>query len=64
MWATSAVGVAVGSGHPVLGILLAALIYVIMAWGRWPVLLRLRRRLAPAFPHDVEPGSTTPAPRP
>jgi putative Mg2+ transporter-C (MgtC) family protein len=44
MWAMTAVGVAVGSGHPVLGILLAALIYLIMAWGQWPVLLRLRQR--------------------
>jgi putative Mg2+ transporter-C (MgtC) family protein len=44
MWAMTAIGVAVGSGHEVLGILLAALIYVIIALGEWPILALLRRR--------------------
>jgi putative Mg2+ transporter-C (MgtC) family protein len=48
MWAMTAVGVAVGSGHELLGILLAALVYTIMAWGQWPVLVQLRQRRAAA----------------
>lgn len=43
MWAVTVVGVAIGSGHELLGILLAALIYLIAAWGEWPVLAGLRR---------------------
>jgi putative Mg2+ transporter-C (MgtC) family protein len=66
MWAMTAVGVAVGSGHMLLGVLLAALIYLIMAWGQWPILVRLRQRRigreaaeggepAPSFPPPVAP---------
>lgn len=43
MWAVTVVGVAIGSGHELLGILLAALIYLIAAWGEWPMLAGLRR---------------------
>ena len=41
MWAMTAIGVAVGSGHELLGILLAALIYLTIALGEWPILARL-----------------------
>jgi putative Mg2+ transporter-C (MgtC) family protein len=44
MWAMTGIGVAVGSGHELLGVLLAVLIYVIIASGEWPVLTWLRRR--------------------
>ena len=43
MWAMTGIGVAVGSGHEVLGIALALLVYVGVAWGEWPVLSLLRR---------------------
>ena len=44
MWAMTGVGVAVGSGHAVLGILLGLLVFVIIAVGEWPILKLLRRR--------------------
>lgn len=44
MWAMTGIGVAVGSGHALLGVLLALLIYLIIASGQWPVLARLRGR--------------------
>jgi putative Mg2+ transporter-C (MgtC) family protein len=44
MWAMTGIGLAVGSGHELLGIGLAVLIYVVAAWGEWPVLALLRRR--------------------
>ena len=44
MWAMTGIGVAVGSGHEVLGALLALLIYVIIASGQWPVLTWIRQR--------------------
>lgn len=53
MWATTAVGVAVGFGHELLGLLLAALVYLIAAWGEWPMLSLLRRQ---------QPGRPQPAP--
>ena len=44
MWAMTGVGLAVGSGHELLGALLALLIYVIIASGKWPIVSRIRRR--------------------
>lgn len=44
MWAMTGVGVAVGSGHAMLGVLLAVLIYVIIASGQWPILARIHGR--------------------
>lgn len=44
MWAMTGVGVAVGSGHALLGILLGFLVYIIIAVGEWPILKLLRRR--------------------
>ena len=46
MWAMTGIGVAVGSGHELLGALLALLVYVMIASGEWPVLALLRRRSA------------------
>lgn len=44
MWAMTGIGMAVGSGHELLGIALAVLVYVVAAWGEWPVLAALGRR--------------------
>jgi putative Mg2+ transporter-C (MgtC) family protein len=60
MWAMTGIGVAVGSGHELLGILLAALIYLIIACGEWPVLARLRRpsrrtAVDEEFQHSADP---------
>lgn len=44
MWAMTGVGVAIGSGHAMLGVLLGLLVYVIIAVGEWPILKLLRRR--------------------
>lgn len=41
LWAMSAIGMAVGSGHEVLGILLAFVLYIIIAISEWPLLTRL-----------------------
>ena len=42
MWATTVIGLAIGSGHELLGILLAGLVYAVAAWGEWPVFAGLR----------------------
>lgn len=44
MWAMTGVGVAIGSGHAMLGVLLGLLVYIIIAVGEWPILMLLRRR--------------------
>jgi putative Mg2+ transporter-C (MgtC) family protein len=44
MWAMTAIGVAIGSGHELLGVGLAALVYLVVAWGEWPVLAAQRRK--------------------
>ncbi len=43
MWAMSAIGMAVGSGHELLGILMAVVLYLIMAISEWPLLTRLKQ---------------------
>ena len=50
LWAMTGVGVAVGAGHELLGVLLAVLVYVIAAWGDWPVLARTRRASGRSVP--------------
>jgi putative Mg2+ transporter-C (MgtC) family protein len=40
LWAMSGIGMAVGSGHEVLGILLAFVLYTINAISQWPLLTR------------------------
>jgi putative Mg2+ transporter-C (MgtC) family protein len=44
MWAMTGVGIAVGAGHAAFGVLLALLIYVIVAWGQWPALTQWQRQ--------------------
>lgn len=55
MWAMTAVGIAVGSGRELLGVLLAALIYLANALGKWPVLVS-RRKAAPQERGSISPG--------
>jgi putative Mg2+ transporter-C (MgtC) family protein len=43
LWAMSAIGMAVGSGHELLGILLAVVLYTIIAISEWPLLTRLNQ---------------------
>ncbi len=43
LWAMSAIGMAVGSGHELLGILLALVLYTIIAISEWPLLTRLNQ---------------------
>ncbi len=43
LWAMTAIGMAVGSGHELLGILLAFVLYTIIAISEWPLLNRLRQ---------------------
>lgn len=61
MWAMTGIGVAIGSGHELLGILLATLIYVIVAWGDWPLLYGLRQapRRPAAGMKSEHPGDTS-----
>ncbi len=41
LWAMSAIGMAVGSGHELLGILLALVLYTTIALSDWPLLTQL-----------------------
>ncbi len=43
LWAMSAIGMAVGSGHELLGILLACVLYATIAISDWPLLVQLRQ---------------------
>jgi putative Mg2+ transporter-C (MgtC) family protein len=43
LWSMSGIGMAVGSGHEVLGILLAFVLYTINAISDWPLLTRTTR---------------------
>ncbi len=43
LWAMSAIGMAVGAGHELLGILVALVLYTIIAISEWPLLTRLRQ---------------------
>jgi putative Mg2+ transporter-C (MgtC) family protein len=43
LWAMSAIGLAVGSGHVLLGVLLTLVIYATIAISEWPALIRLRQ---------------------
>lgn len=57
LWAMSAIGLAVGAGHELLGVLLALVTYTIMAISEWPVLTRLAQYRAKK---DAEAGSQPP----
>ncbi len=41
LWAMSGIGMAVGSGHELLGIMLAVVLYTIIAISEWPLLTQL-----------------------
>ncbi len=43
LWAMSAIGMAVGSGHELLGVLLALVLYITIAISEWPLLTRLKQ---------------------
>ncbi len=43
LWAMSAIGMAIGSGHELLGVLLAGVLYTIIAVSEWPILTRLKQ---------------------
>ena len=67
LWAMSAIGMAVGSGHELLGILLAFVLYCIIAISEWPLLTRLMRyrpqkqaKAARNLPFQPPPGSEAP----
>lgn len=62
MWAMTGIGLAVGSGHELLGTLLAVLVYVIIASGEWPVLTWLRRRSSQAATDAARPRLDTESP--
>jgi putative Mg2+ transporter-C (MgtC) family protein len=46
LWTMSLVGITVGSGHEILGVILTIMAYVIIAWEDWPLVTRLKGRLA------------------
>jgi putative Mg2+ transporter-C (MgtC) family protein len=46
IWAMSAIGIAVGSGHILLGFMLTFLVYITIAWNEWPLVTRLQKRRA------------------
>jgi putative Mg2+ transporter-C (MgtC) family protein len=46
LWAMSAIGLAVGSGHELLGVLLTLVAYFVMACSEWPLVSRLMQRRA------------------
>jgi putative Mg2+ transporter-C (MgtC) family protein len=67
LWAMSAIGMAVGSGHEVLGILLAFVLYTIIAISEWPLLTRLTQywaqrqmKAAGRQPYQTSPVSQAP----
>jgi len=67
LWAMGAIGMAVGSGHEVLGILLAFVLYTIIAISEWPLLTRLTQywaqrqmKAAGRQPYQTSPESHAP----
>lgn len=46
LWAMTAIGMAVGSGHELLGILLAFVLYTVIAISEWPLLSLLMQHWA------------------
>lgn len=63
LWAMMAVGVVVGVGHELLGVVLALLVYLILAYESWPLLTRFRRRHAgqPTAQAASQPHVETPS---
>lgn len=67
LWAMSAIGMAVGSGHELLGILLAVVLYTTIAISEWPLLTRFkqiqaeRQAISAANqPEQSSPGNSAP----
>ncbi len=67
LWAMSTIGMAVGSGREVLGILLASVLYAIIALSEWPLLTLLRQywaqrqmKAAGRQPYQTAPESQAP----
>ena len=54
LWAMNGVGVIVGSGHAVLAILLSAIVFIILAWDRLPVLRRVGSTRSNRIEGDTE----------
>ncbi len=54
IWAMGAIGIAVGSGHILLGFGLTVLVYVTIAWNEWPILVRLQKRRAEKKAKEAE----------
>jgi putative Mg2+ transporter-C (MgtC) family protein len=53
LWAVTAVSIAIGVGYVVLGLLLAVLVYVVIAWDDWPLITQLRQRRAEQKVNDA-----------
>ena len=62
LWAMSAIGMAVGSGHELLGILLAVVLYCIIAISEWPLLTRLTQAWAQKRAERASSQQNPPAP--
>ena len=53
LWAVTAVSIAIGVGYVVLGLLLAILVYVMIAWDDWPLITQIRQRRAEQKVNDA-----------
>ena len=62
LWAMSGIGMAVGSGHELLGVLLALVLYTIIAISEWPLLTRLTQAWAQKRAERASSQQNPPAP--
>ena len=62
LWAMSGIGMAVGSGHELLGVLLAVVLYTIIAISEWPLLTRLTQAWAQKRAERASSQQNPPAP--
>jgi len=53
LWAITGVSIAIGVGLVVLGLLLALLVYFVIAWDEWPLMTRLRQERAQQMAKDA-----------
>lgn len=60
LWAMMAVGVVVGAGHELLGVVLALVIYVLLALNNWPILTVWLRRWRNRTSQPVSQPDSTP----
>jgi putative Mg2+ transporter-C (MgtC) family protein len=54
IWTMSCIGIIVGAGQEVVGILLTAMVYLILAWDEWPVVSQMKQRWAKRPTNDAE----------